>query len=62
MEIERLKKGRVAVVGDLICDKYVIGKVERISPEAPVPVVRVEKETYYLGGASNVALNLKFGV
>ncbi len=59
MEIERLKNARVAVVGDLICDKYVIGKVERISPEAPVPVVRVEKEKYFLGGASNVALNLK---
>ncbi len=59
MEIEKLKRGKVAVVGDLICDKYVIGRVERISPEAPVPVVRVEKETYYLGGASNVALNLK---
>ena len=59
MEIEQLKKARVAVVGDLICDKYVIGKVERISPEAPVPVVRVEKEKYFLGGASNVALNLK---
>ncbi len=59
MEIEKLKKAKVAVVGDLICDKYVIGKVERISPEAPVPVVRVEKESYFLGGASNVALNLK---
>ncbi len=59
MEIEQLKNARVAVVGDLICDKYVIGKVERISPEAPVPVVRVEKEKYFLGGASNVALNLK---
>jgi len=59
MEIERLKNAKVAVVGDLICDKYVIGKVERISPEAPVPVVRVEREKYFLGGASNVALNLK---
>ncbi|AEA34450.1 D-glycero-beta-D-manno-heptose-7-phosphate kinase [Hippea maritima] len=59
MKIENLKNAKVAVVGDLICDKYVIGKVERISPEAPVPVVRVEKETYFLGGASNVALNLK---
>ncbi len=59
MEVERIKKAKVAVVGDLICDKYVIGKVERISPEAPVPVVRVEKEAYFLGGASNVALNLK---
>jgi len=59
VEVERIKKAKVAVVGDLICDKYVIGKVERISPEAPVPVVRVEREAYFLGGASNVALNLK---
>ncbi|WP_026939480.1 D-glycero-beta-D-manno-heptose-7-phosphate kinase [Hippea alviniae] len=59
MDVSRLKEARVAVVGDLICDKYVFGKVERISPEAPVPVVRVEKESYFLGGASNVALNLK---
>ncbi len=59
MDIEKIKNAKVAVVGDLICDKYVFGKVERISPEAPVPVVRVEKETYFLGGASNVALNLK---
>ncbi len=59
MDIEKIKNAKVAVVGDLICDKYVFGKVERISPEAPVPVVRVERETYFLGGASNVALNLK---
>ncbi len=59
MELSRLSNAKIAVIGDLICDKYVIGKVERISPEAPVPVVRVEKEKYFLGGASNVAINLK---
>ncbi len=59
MELQALKKARVAVVGDLICDRYVIGSVERISPEAPVPVVKVEEERYFLGGASNVAINLK---
>ncbi len=59
MELNGLSKIKIAVIGDLICDKYVIGNVERISPEAPVPVVRVEKEKYFLGGASNVAINLK---
>ncbi len=59
MKLEALKNVRIAVIGDLICDKYVIGTVERISPEAPVPVVRVNKEKYFLGGASNVAINLK---
>ncbi len=59
IDLEKLKHSNVAVVGDLICDKYIFGNVERISPEAPVPIVRVEKEKYYLGGASNVAINLK---
>lgn len=46
------------VVGDIILDHYLIGKVERISPEAPVPVVLHEEERYRLGGAANVALNM----
>lgn len=46
------------VLGDLILDRYVWGEVERISPEAPVPVVRVETESTMLGGAGNVARNL----
>lgn len=50
---------RIAVLGDLMLDHYVWGSVSRISPEAPVPVVRVEKETHRLGGAANVALNVK---
>jgi D-glycero-beta-D-manno-heptose-7-phosphate kinase len=49
---------RVAVVGDLILDRFVWGKVERISPEAPVPVVEVQRESIHLGGAANVAANL----
>ncbi len=49
---------RVAVVGDLILDSFIWGKVERISPEAPVPVVEVVRETECLGGAANVARNL----
>ncbi len=59
MDLQALKKAKIAVVGDLICDRYVIGTVDRISPEAPVPVVKVEEERYFLGGASNVAINLK---
>ncbi|MBI2570929.1 MAG: bifunctional hydroxymethylpyrimidine kinase/phosphomethylpyrimidine kinase [Candidatus Schekmanbacteria bacterium] len=50
---------RVLVVGDIILDKYVWGRVDRISPEAPVPVVTVERESYRLGGAANVANNLR---
>jgi rfaE bifunctional protein kinase chain/domain len=49
---------KVAVVGDLILDRFVWGNVERISPEAPVPVVEVQRESIHLGGAANVAANL----
>lgn len=49
----------VLVVGDIMIDAYLWGKVDRISPEAPVPVVSVTKKEYRLGGAANVALNLK---
>jgi D-beta-D-heptose 7-phosphate kinase / D-beta-D-heptose 1-phosphate adenosyltransferase len=48
----------VLVVGDLMLDRYVWGLVERISPEAPVPVVRLDHETHTAGGAANVAANL----
>jgi rfaE bifunctional protein kinase chain/domain len=56
---ERFKELKIAVVGDVILDKYVFGKVERISPEAPVPVFEIEREEFRAGGAANVALNLK---
>ena len=49
---------RIAVVGDLMLDVYVWGKVSRISPEAPVPVVHVKKKTFCLGGAANVMRNI----
>lgn len=49
---------RVLVVGDLMLDRYVTGTVDRISPEAPVPVVRVEEESLAVGGAANVAANV----
>src|SRR5207248_8784411 len=45
----------VLIVGDLMLDHFVIGRVERISPEAPVPVVQFDHEEYRLGGAANVA-------
>ena len=48
----------VAVVGDFMLDTYVWGQVDRISPEAPVPVVRVQKTDHRIGGAGNVALNM----
>src|SRR5215213_11002571 len=49
---------RVAVVGDAMLDVYLRGDVDRISPEAPVPVVRVHDRRYALGGAGNVAQNV----
>ncbi len=55
----RLQAARVLVVGDAMLDRYLFGDVERISPEAPVPVVRVRREEERLGGAANVALNVK---
>lgn len=52
------RKVRLLVVGDLVLDEYVWGDVERVSPEAPVPVVHVREETVVLGGAANVARNV----
>ena len=54
-----LSRAQVLVVGDAMLDRYFFGDVERISPEAPVPVVRVTREEARLGGAANVALNIK---
>ena len=56
---EHLARARVLVLGDAMLDRYWFGAVERISPEAPVPVVRVNREEERLGGAANVALNVK---
>lgn len=56
---EQLADARVLVVGDAMLDRYWFGAVERISPEAPVPVVRINREEERLGGAANVALNVK---
>jgi rfaE bifunctional protein kinase chain/domain len=56
---EGLKDKKIAIIGDLMLDVYIWGKVGRISPEAPVPVVDVEEESYRFGGAANVGLNIK---
>jgi D-glycero-beta-D-manno-heptose-7-phosphate kinase len=59
MDEQTLSRARVLVVGDAMLDRYFFGDVERISPEAPVPVVRVTREEARLGGAANVALNIR---
>lgn len=56
--LNQLGTVKVLVLGDLMLDHYIWGNVHRISPEAPVPVVQVAKDTYTAGGAANVALNL----
>lgn len=56
--IKRFNKAKVLVIGDLILDEFIWGKVERISPEAPVPVVWAEKRSFIPGGAANVASNI----
>jgi len=55
--LDRMADVRLLVVGDVVLDEYVLGNVERVSPEAPVPVVHVQEETAVLGGAANVARN-----
>src|SRR5215475_6093174 len=56
--IGRFSGKRILVIGDIMLDRFIWGNVSRISPEAPVPVVNVEKEAVYPGGAANVARNL----
>ena len=57
--LDRIRGVCVGVVGDVMLDRYVGGVVERISPEAPVPVLRIERQTAMLGGAGNVVRNLR---
>ena len=58
MNLKMLNKGHVLVFGDIILDRYISGSVDRVSPEAPVPVLKPSNEEIRLGGAANVALNL----
>ena len=57
-ELPVLSNSKILVVGDVMIDKYWYGETNRISPEAPVPVVKIENEEWRLGGAANVAFNL----
>lgn len=57
--LNNAKDKTIAVIGDVMLDRYFWGSVSRISPEAPVPVIDVENESIHLGGAANVAQNLK---
>jgi D-beta-D-heptose 7-phosphate kinase/D-beta-D-heptose 1-phosphate adenosyltransferase len=57
-DIRKLARGRVLVVGDVMVDHYVSGKVSRVSDEAPVPIVQVSDERWTAGGAANVAANI----
>jgi D-beta-D-heptose 7-phosphate kinase/D-beta-D-heptose 1-phosphate adenosyltransferase len=57
--VSRFAGRRLVVWGDLMLDRYLWGRVDRISPEAPVPVVEIERESISLGGAGNVAANLR---
>src|SRR5580704_4020377 len=58
LDIDRLRNARVLCIGDVMLDHYVYGEVDRLSPEAPVPVLVVDSESYSLGGAGNVLRNL----
>lgn len=57
--LESFSSRRILVVGDIMLDEYLWGKVQRISPEAPVPIIEIDSTEHRLGGAANAALNLK---
>jgi D-beta-D-heptose 7-phosphate kinase/D-beta-D-heptose 1-phosphate adenosyltransferase len=57
--IDAMRRVRILVLGDVMLDHFIVGRVNRISPEAPVPVVAHERDEYRAGGAANVALNVR---
>jgi rfaE bifunctional protein kinase chain/domain len=57
--VRNFKNKRILILGDLMLDRFIFGSVSRISPEAPVPVVVVERESMFPGGAANVAVNIR---
>jgi D-beta-D-heptose 7-phosphate kinase/D-beta-D-heptose 1-phosphate adenosyltransferase len=57
--VDKFSRARLLVIGDLMLDRFIWGDVERISPEAPVPVLRVSSESFRLGGAANVMHNIR---
>ena len=56
--VNQFQQKRILVIGDVMIDSYLRGNVNRVSPEAPVPIVSLQKEEDRLGGAANVAINL----
>ncbi|MCX6188486.1 MAG: bifunctional ADP-heptose synthase [Bacteroidetes bacterium] len=58
-DLDKIKDQRIIIVGDVMLDAYIFGHVHRLSPEAPVPIVEQRSQEYRLGGAANVALNIK---
>lgn len=56
--LKKFEKAKIAVIGDLMLDKYIFGDVRRISPEAPVPIITVKQENFVPGGAANAANNV----
>ena len=57
-KVKKITDAKILVIGDLMLDKFTYGDVIRISPEAPVPVLHVNHEENYIGGAGNVARNI----
>src|SRR6266481_5107131 len=57
--LQAMRGRRVLVLGDVMLDQFLWGRVARISPEAPVPVVEITRESFFPGGAANVARNLR---
>ena len=55
---KKILKSRIICIGDMILDYYIYGKIERISPEAPVPILSMKNKKYVIGGAGNVAINI----
>src|SRR5436190_23321802 len=56
--VENLPQSKIVLIGDLMLDRYVYGNAERLSPEAPVPVLHYQRQEFRLGGAASVAANL----
>ncbi|MCS6819510.1 MAG: bifunctional ADP-heptose synthase [Chitinophagales bacterium] len=59
MKLPNFSRTHVLIIGDVMLDSYLFGEINRISPEAPVPIVEIESKEYRAGGAANVALNIK---
>ena len=55
---KNIENCNILCIGDIILDHYIYGRVERMSPEAPIPILLFEKENYQLGGVGNVARNI----